>query len=170
MYVALFQNCGQSSIHFYVISINPYLHHIHLKKCEMKMSTWHYWTSTMIRRLILIGCNMGHTIVSCKSGLHLGFLIQTSVNEIASLFFVEEYFWVVVQTCQPVPDLEGIMGIGVGKTQTWVKMTGLKNDNDTGDVLDFLSIWTDKTLTKRWLNPGLCIRELRKLWQMFIYF
>ena len=29
--------------------------------------------------------------VTCKSGLHLGFLIQTSVNEISGLFFVE-YF------------------------------------------------------------------------------
>ena len=30
-------------------------------------------------------------VVMCKSGLHLGFLIQTSVDEIASLFFMEEY-------------------------------------------------------------------------------
>ena len=30
-------------------------------------------------------------VVTCKSGLHPGFLIQTSVDEIAGLFFVEEY-------------------------------------------------------------------------------
>ena len=30
--------------------------------------------------------------VTCKRGLHLGFLIQMSVDEIAGLFFVEEYF------------------------------------------------------------------------------
>ena len=32
-----------------------------------------------------------HHTVMCKRGLHLGFLIQTSVDEIVGLFFVEEY-------------------------------------------------------------------------------
>jgi hypothetical protein len=47
------------------------------------------------------------------------------------------------------------MGNGVGKTQTGVKLWDLRNDNDGGDVLDFLPIWTDRTLTRRWLNAGL---------------
>ena len=54
-----------------------------------------------------------------------------------------------------MPNLEGTVGNGCWEDSKLSPMTGLGNDNDAGDVLDFLSIWTDRTLTRRWLNPGL---------------
>ena len=30
-----------------------------------------------------------------------------------------------------------------------------RDDNDAGEVLNFFSILTDRTLTRRWLNPDL---------------
>ena len=95
---------------------------------------------------------VGHCIYILPKKIIVSIQFKPHASNTTQASFWSHWQHLVLSSC---PDLEGIMGISVGKTQTWVKMTGLWSDNDTGDVLGFLSIWTDRTLTRRWLNPGL---------------
>ena len=69
-----------------------------LDRSSCNLQHWHLFVvgSTSNAQPTPVGLPLFHWIttcsVTCKSGLHPGFLIQSSVNEIACLFFVEEYF------------------------------------------------------------------------------
>ena len=146
-----------------ISTVSSVMHHSQKKKPPFKIArtqetiyqpsqtanfqnSWTYgWNGTVQRKLDL---ETALEMVWCADEV----CTQVFQSKQVSMRYLVCSLWrSILSSC---PDLEGIMGIGVEKTQTWVKMVG-SNDNDVGEVLNFFSILTDRTFTRRWLNPRL---------------